>query len=112
SAKGAAVIFIFITYISLDTWLAALAVLLVGVLYLIAIRPLIVHVNPETITYTSFPKKNISWNELSNVILKDGWLTVDFKNNKILQSEIIDEQNPVNEKEFNEFCQTQLKSAV
>ncbi len=57
----------------------------------------------------SIKKKVFSWFELQNVILKDGLLTIDFKNNKLLQSEILmEESNIKNEAEFNEFCTLQL----
>ncbi|MGC5098563.1 hypothetical protein ACPXA0_26545, partial [Escherichia coli] len=39
----------------------------------------------EEIVINSFPKKRYTWNELNNVVLKDGLLTIDFKNNKMLQ---------------------------
>lgn len=56
-----------------------------------------------------FPEKIISWQQLQNVVLKDGLLTIDFKNNKIIQSEILPaESNFINEAEFNEFCHSQL----
>ncbi|MGC4034655.1 MAG: hypothetical protein QM764_01750 [Chitinophagaceae bacterium] len=47
---------------------------------------------------------------MSNAILKDGILTIDFKNNKIIQAEIDEEYAVVNEKEFNEFCKRQLSN--
>lgn len=56
-----------------------------------------------------FPHRTIHWYELQNVVLKDGVLTIDFKNNKINQSEISTQQsNSFNEAEFNEFCRSQL----
>jgi len=66
-------------------------------------------INPDKINYTSFPVRAIQWNELNNVILKDGILTIDFRNNKIVQAEIDDVSNTINEKEFNDFCSQQLK---
>ena len=58
-----------------------------------------------------FPKRIIIWEELQNVILKDGLLTIDFKNNMIIQSEILPaESNFINEAEFNEFCRSRLES--
>jgi hypothetical protein len=63
------------------------------------------------IIYPSFPTRIIQWNELNNVILKDGLLTIDFKNNKIIQ-QLIKHSNAINEKEFNEFCKQQLKAAA
>jgi phosphoglycerol transferase MdoB-like AlkP superfamily enzyme len=50
----------------------------------------------------------VVWNELSNVIKKHDLLTLDFKNNKLLQVQIINADH-IDEEEFNEFCQQQLK---
>ena len=61
----------------------------------------------DQISYPSFPKRIIQWNELTNVILKDELLTIDFKNNKIIQQPIAYPE-AINEKEFNEFCNEQL----
>ena len=35
-----------------------------------------------------FPGKKYQWDQFSNVVLKDNILTLDFKNNKLLQAEI------------------------
>src|SRR3954464_12181519 len=40
---------------------------------------------------TTFSERLIGWNQLNNVILRDDLLTLDFKNNKILQLEVLDE---------------------
>lgn len=53
----------------------------------------------------------ISWNDLSNVVKKDDVLTIDFKNNKLLQTEILNPEN-INEDEFNRFCKEQLSQVV
>ena len=74
-------------------------------------RKLEILIADESITYPSFPKKVIQWNELSNIILKDDLLTIDFKNNKIIQQLIEKTEHPVNEKEFNDFCRNHLSSA-
>ena len=55
-------------------------------------------------------KKKYRWSDFTNVVLKDGVLTLDFANNKILQREIEDddEEDDADEKEFNDYCQRQL----
>lgn len=88
-------------------WAAAILVLFY-LLYRVAIRRFEVSFSDKHISYPSFPRKEIPWNELNNVIMKDGILTIDFKNNKIIQAET--ESNTVNEKEFNEFCKRHLSS--
>ena len=92
-------------------WVAAI-VFLISILHGIAIRNLVVHATLDKIIYPSFPKRTIQWNELSNIILKDDLLTIDFKNNKIIQQLIEKTEHPVNEKEFNDFCSKQLNSAA
>ena len=49
----------------------------------------------------------IEWSELTNVIKKYDLLTLDFKNNKLLQVEVIN-TDPIDEDQFNEFCQQHL----
>jgi hypothetical protein len=75
--------------------------------YFISMRKLEVIVLEKSISYPSYPSRQIGWNELQNMIVKDGMLTIDFKNNKILQTEIESNQ-ALNEKEFNEFCRKHL----
>jgi hypothetical protein len=50
----------------------------------------------------------IEWKALANIVKKDELLTLDFKNNKIIQVEI--SQSEGSEEEFNRFCQQQLAS--
>ncbi len=66
----------------------------------------------DGLTFNSFPSKSYRWNELANVILKDGLITVDFKNNKILQKELESDVSGDLEKEFNEFCSRKLKEQL
>jgi hypothetical protein len=44
------------------------------------------------------------WNQFQNIVLKDGLLTLDFKNNKLLQAIIANEINEQHQAEFNDFC--------
>lgn len=83
--------------------------LLVAILYFIAKREMDVIVAADRISYPSFPPKNIAWTELNNVILKDGLLTIDFKNNKLIQ-QLIDDNTAIDENAFNQYCREQLDS--
>jgi hypothetical protein len=60
------------------------------------------------VVFNTFPRRHFQWNELSNIILKDGLLTIDFKNNKLIQSEIDAQTTPELEKDFNEFCRSMI----
>lgn len=44
------------------------------------------------------------WSEFNNIILKDNLLTLDFKNNKLLQLNINESETTVDENSFNTFC--------
>ncbi len=95
-------------WFQMNYWWIAILTFLLGTLYLISKRPLLVSVIKETITYPSFPKKKLSWPELNNIILKDGLLTIDLKNNSFIQQSIDETKTSINEAEFNDFCREQL----
>lgn len=73
--------------------------------YYISTRKFEIVVSSKNIIYPSFPSRLIEWKELQNIIIRDGILTIDFKNDKLLQAEL---EAPFNERKFNEFCQEQL----
>ncbi len=95
-------------WFQMNYWWIAILTFLLGTLYLISKRPLLVSVIKETITYPSFPKKKLSWSDLNNIILKDGLLTIDLKNNSFIQQSIDETKTSINEAEFNDFCREQL----
>ena len=49
-----------------------------------------------------------AWSEFNNIILKDNLLTLDFKNNYLLQLAISPVENQVDEKLFNAFCTNRI----
>jgi hypothetical protein len=66
----------------------------------------------DEVAFNHFPSKHYSWNEIQNVILKDNIITIDFKNNRILQKETETDTKPELEKEFNDFCRQQLSMSA
>jgi len=89
-------------------WWIGVLNLVFSILSFASIKRLIVSLTGEYITYPSLFDKRIKWDELNNVILKDGLLTIDFKNDKLIQ-QLVDEPNySTDEKEFNDFCSEQL----
>lgn len=101
---------VIITWLFMQLYWPAVFNLLLYSLYSITARKLIVIVGEEGITYPSFPKKTFDWNELNNIMLKDDLLTIDLKTNHLIQQLIEGGIDPVNEKEFNDFCNRQLHS--
>ncbi len=90
-------------------WATILSVVLVF-LYDRSRRPLAVTVDANGVQYPSFPVKHFSWAELSNVVLRDGILTIDFRNNHIIQQELDENMDAPNATDFNEFCRQQLQN--
>ena len=95
-------------WISTGYWWAAIINFVFEIFQIAALRNLIVRVKPDTVIYPSFPQRQIDWKDLSNLILKDGLLTIDFKNNKIIQQYVDQKSLTIDEKEFNDFCRQQL----
>jgi len=72
--------------------------------------PLEVGFSTEMVVINTLFKKKIPWSDFNNVVLKDGLLTLDFKNNKLFQKEAIDDDEvDADEDEFNDYCEEQLK---
>lgn len=55
-------------------------------------------------------RKKIQWSDVENVVLKHGVLTIDFKNNRLLQREIDSGENEATEDEFNKWAQSRLNN--
>ena len=106
--KMIAIYLISIAWWNIGYWWIGMLFILLGTLYLASKRPLLVSVVKEKIIYPSFPQRNINWTQLNNIILKDGLLTIDFKNNKFIQQSIEESKTVINELEFNDFCRQQL----
>ncbi len=66
----------------------------------------------ELIVSNSFPQKKYRWAEVSNVVLKDGILTIDLKNNTIIQKEVNEEVPLQDETDFNGFCRQRLEETT
>lgn len=65
------------------------------------------------IVINSLFKKRYNWASFSNIVLRDGLLTLDFTNNRILQREVEDdEDDDADEDEFNDYCKRQLAKSV
>jgi hypothetical protein len=88
-------------------WMVAIVIIL-DLLHTAATMKKLVLISESSIIFPSFPSKKIQWSALNNLILKDGLLTIDFKNNRIIQQLTDETSGAVNEKEFNDFCRQQL----
>ncbi len=96
-------------WVLLGFWWIGLLVALLAVLYTVSKKILVVKISEQHIEYPSFPTQIIPWNKTNNIVLKDGLLTIDLKNNKLIQQPIDEKKTTVNEQEFNDFCRQQMK---
>ena len=64
--------------------------------------------DPAGIVINTFPKKHYPWNAIQNAIIKDDVITIDFKNNKLLQKDINEPVSASTTQEFNTFCREQI----
>jgi hypothetical protein len=62
----------------------------------------------DHIVFNGLFKRKYSWSDVQNVLIKDGLLTIDFKNNKLFQKEIVSGENEASEQEFNSWASVQL----
>ena len=95
------------SWVALQNYPVVAACILTGILYYVALQKIQFVFNNNFIRKINFPATEYQWNQLSNVVLRDDILTLDFNNNKLIQSEIENGKN-INEIEFNEFAQQQL----
>jgi hypothetical protein len=73
--------------------------------------PLEIGFSDDQIVMNTLFKKIFRWQDLYNVVLKDGLLTMDFKNNRLFQKEAFEEEEmDADEAEFNAYCQRRLSS--
>ncbi len=104
---AAAACLAFYWFLIRDAWIG-LTLVCMFLLYAITKRELRVIFRSDEIKYPAFPSRSFHWEELSNAVLKDGLLTIDCKNNRIIQQYVDESKTTVNEKEFNEFCKQQI----
>ena len=62
----------------------------------------------EAVERMTIPKKSYEWVDIENVMIRDNLITIDFRNNKILQKELDSPVDKPLEREFNDFCKEQL----
>jgi len=74
-------------------------------------RPLEIGFSDKMVVINSLFRRKYHWTDFNNVVLKDDLLTLDFKNNRLLQRETIDEEGDAEEDEFNDYCRERLASA-
>lgn len=75
--------------------------------------PLEIGLSDDRVVINTLFKQRFDWSAFNNIVLKDGLLTLDFKTNRILQKEVLDdEEGDAEEDEFNDYCLQRLRLAA
>jgi hypothetical protein len=96
-------------WLTQESYLLAAVVTVLDVFLVISMTKMVFIFTKYNIERKAFPYKKYSWQELDNVMLKDGILTIDFKDNKITQAEI-DPATSIDERQFNSFASINLST--
>ncbi len=98
-----------ICWFLLGKYLFAISILCFTIIGFYTSKKFKVIFSADKILYPSFPLKTFLWADVNNVVLKDDVLTIDLKNNKLIQAVIEKESaDEIDEDAFNEFCRNQL----
>ena len=96
-------------------WIGTHSFIFAGILFCYAVLLNFLQKNPEVmigedkiVLKKIFKDDVFEWVDFNNIILKDGLLTLDFSDNKLLQLNIDEERTSVDEKIFNLFCRSKL----
>ena len=71
-------------------------------------RPLEIGFSDNVIVINTLIRRKYGWADFNNIVIKDDLLTLDFKDNRLLQRETLDEEGDAEEDEFNLYCAQQL----
>jgi hypothetical protein len=91
--------------------LIGLMFIVAGLIERIALVPPEIGFADDHIRFNGLLKKNYKWTDFRAIILKDGVLTLDFSDNRLLQKFTDDEESDEydgDEEEFNQYCRNHL----
>lgn len=73
--------------------------------------PVEIGMDESGITFNHFPVKSYPWNLIQRCLVKDGILTIDYKDNRLYQREISTDITAAEEHELNAYCATCIEQA-
>lgn len=102
-----------LVFFFLARWLSGILMLLMAIMgFLIRKKPYLFF-SDGGIRVRMVWVRNYSWTELNSCMLKDGMLTLDFKNNRLFQEVISSNSHSgINEADFNAFCIRKISEAT
>ena len=100
------IIILVLAWIALGVyWMVAFCIILF-VFSVLSLKKVMLTLSENGVLMASMLLKKYQWGDFNNIIMKDNIITLDFKNNRILQSEI--QHTIVSEEFFNNFVHQYL----
>jgi len=94
-------------FFATGNWIMPILIILIFLLLRYSYRQPCIDINDQGIQIRkSFSNQLYDWGELSNVVIKDQLITIDFKNNRLLQLET--DSYTCDTSAFNAFCRTKI----
>jgi hypothetical protein len=103
---GSGIFFFLMSIFPNDSWWFWGTEMVLFTLSSIALIPITIYFTISDVKKTGNPPKTYQWKEFSNILIKDNILTLDFKNNKLMQAEIASQN--IHEHDFNTFATEQI----
>ena len=94
-----------------QNYFLGLMLLLFAVMGLMTKKKPVIGFSKTGIHYPSFPSNTFTWAEVDWVLLKDGILSIELKDNRLMQFTLDKNiSDAVNESEFNNYCDARVKN--
>jgi hypothetical protein len=93
------------SWVMLHNYQIAFACMLLGFLYHLSLQQLQFIFSENFVRKMNIPQKKYLWETVDNVVLRDNILTIDLKDNTLIQGEI---ESDINETQFNAFAKQHL----
>ena len=118
--RGTRVRYRYLLILAAIGWIGTTSLPWIGLFFFVAAfleyqtkRPLEIGFDYDRVVINTLIRQRHDWSAFNNVVLKDGLLTLDFKNNRLMQKEIADDEDEddADEEEFNTWCRERLARA-
>lgn len=94
-----------------QNYFLGLMLLLFAVIGLVTKKKPVIVFSETGIYYPSFPSNNFPWKEVEWVMLKDGILSIELKNNRLMQFTLASTiSDSINQETFNSFCDARIRA--
>ncbi len=93
-----------IGWLNIHYWVIAIIIFLLGVIEYVINKDANCTINKNGVIINSFPTRKYAWQNIENLMIKEGIFTIDQKNNKLFQIDVSEEVIPFQEEDLNNFA--------